>query len=254
VAFFGEVGWKDASTYFCHHSLSLNFMQIQLLIVTFDTHIHPWELRQFRGAVAAKVGLEHEWFHNHNNETGGFHYRYPLIQYKLDTFKGAIRPMLLCVGQGIHAAHQFFMQPQWQLKIGQTQHDMPVHRLQIVQHQLEIGTQEKFMYRLHKWRPFNEENYQHWRSIRGIAEQFAYLERLLVAHLIAFAAGLDWQVEQTIELKIYDLLKRERIGYKGVNQEVFSLDFETNMHLPDFVGLGKSVALGHGVVRKQRWY
>ena len=58
---------------------------LRLLSVTFQSTIEPWELPQFRGAMAHKVGLEHEWFHNHNNEDPDkpkLHYRYPLIQYK----------------------------------------------------------------------------------------------------------------------------------------------------------------------------
>ncbi len=65
--------------------------KLRLLAVSFDTHISPWELKQFRGAVSQKVGLEHEWFHNHDNSgeeqdspsygRPRYHHRYPLIQY-----------------------------------------------------------------------------------------------------------------------------------------------------------------------------
>ncbi len=41
--------------------------KLRLLSVSFDTNIKPWELKKFRGAVARKVGIEHEWFHNHDN-------------------------------------------------------------------------------------------------------------------------------------------------------------------------------------------
>jgi hypothetical protein len=70
---------------------------LRILQVAFDTEIQPYELPYFRGAVARKVGIEHEWFHNHDNTNGGTHNRYPLIQYKLDTYKGQMRPMLLCL-------------------------------------------------------------------------------------------------------------------------------------------------------------
>ncbi len=51
---------------------------VRLLIVQFDTPIEPWELASFRGAMALKAGWNHEHFHNHNNEAGGFHYRLPV--------------------------------------------------------------------------------------------------------------------------------------------------------------------------------
>jgi hypothetical protein len=34
-------------------------------------------------------------------ESGGYHQRYPLIQYKLEPQKGINRPMLLCLEQGV---------------------------------------------------------------------------------------------------------------------------------------------------------
>ena len=44
--------------------------KLRILSVTFDTPIAPWELRAFRGAVAAKAGYQHEHFHNHESVQG----------------------------------------------------------------------------------------------------------------------------------------------------------------------------------------
>ena len=224
---------------------------LRLLSVTFDTQIDPWELPRFRGAVARKVGLEHEWYHNHNAETDGYHQRYPLIQYKLDTHRGQQRPMLLCINQGVEEAHHFFSQPDWSLRIGANEHPLRIARLHVDQLALDVSPQP-FIYRIHKWKAFNPENYEIWQGLRGIAEQFAFLERLLATHIIAFAEGVGWRVAERFELKILDLLKREQISNKGIRFEAFTLDFETNLALPEYVGLGKGVALGFGVVRRQR--
>ena len=224
---------------------------LRLLSVTFDTQIDPWELPRFRGAVARKVGLEHEWYHNHNAETDGYHQRYPLIQYKLDTHCGQQRPMLLCINQGVEEAHHFFSQPDWSLRIGANEHPLRIARLHVDQLALDVSPQP-FIYRIHKWKAFNPENYEIWQGLRGIAEQFAFLERLLATHIIAFAEGVGWRVAERFELKITDLLKREQISNKGIRFEAFTLDFETNLALPEYVGLGKGVALGFGVVRRQR--
>ncbi|MEO6760193.1 MAG: CRISPR-associated endonuclease Cas6 [Saprospiraceae bacterium] len=225
---------------------------LRVLSVTFDTQLDPWELPRFRGAVARKVGLEHEWYHNHNAETDGYHQRYPLIQYKLDTHKGQQRPMLLCLQQGVEEAHHFFSQPDWSLRIGANEHPLRIARLHVDQLALEVSTRP-FTYRIHKWKAFNPENYERWQTLRGIAEQFAFLERLLSAHIIAFAEGVGWQIPERFELKIVDLLKREKISNKGIRSEVFTLDIELNLVLPDFIGLGKGVSVGFGVLRRQHW-
>lgn len=225
---------------------------LRLLSVQFDATIAPWELAAFRGAVARKAGLEHDLFHNHNNDTGGYHQRYPLIQYKIDTHKGQMRPMLLCVDEGIEEVHHFFAQPDWTLQLASKSMPLRIHRINVLEHSLCLLEQPQ-VYRLHKWRPFNEDNHDHWRSLSGLAEQFAYLERLLTAHILAFAGGVGWHVPHHLLVKIIDLRKREYISYKGVRQEVFTLDFESNVSLPDYIGLGKGVALGMGVVRRQGW-
>lgn len=224
--------------------------RLRTLSVTFDTHISPWELPRFRGAVARKVGLEHEWYHNHNNETGGYHQRYPLIQYKLDSHNGQIRPMLLCLDQGIEEAHHFFSQPDWGLRIGDKEHEMRIAQLNVNQHNLNVW-EHAMHYRIHKWKAFNPENYEHYNSLKGIAEQFTFLERLLATHIIAFAGGVGWSAAPRFELRITDYLKKEWVDHKGIKMLAFTLEFEANVSLPDFIGLGKGAALGFGVVRKQ---
>lgn len=224
---------------------------LRLLSVTFDTQLDPWELPRFRGAVARKVGLEHEWFHNHDAESGGYHQRYPLIQYKLDTWHGHMRPMLLCLQHGVEEAHHFFSQPDWSLRIGANEHPLRIARLHVDQVTLDVPEQPH-VYRIHKWKAFNPENYETWRGLTGIAEQFAFLERLLAAHIIAFAEGVGWQVPERFGLKITDLLKREWLEYKGVRVLAFTLDFEVKLNLPEHIGLGKGVSMGFGVVRRQR--
>ena len=224
--------------------------RLRTLAVSFDTRIDPWELPRFRGAVANKVGLEHEWYHNHNNETGGYHQRYPLIQYKLDASGGQMRPMLLCLDQGIEEAHHFFSQPDWALRIGEQQHDMRIARLNVHQHTLNVW-ETPLRDRIHKWKAFNPENYEHYRSLSGIADQFGFLERLLATHIIAFASGVGWDAAPRFDLKITDLIKKEWVDHKGIKMLAFTLEFEANVSLPDFIGLGKGAALGFGVVRRQ---
>ena len=102
------------------YAVSKKIKKLRVLSVSFDTHIKPYELPSFRGALAHKVGIEHEWFHNHDNATGGFHNRYPLIQYKLDTYMGQFRPMMLCLDAAVEEAHHFFSQPDWTVRIGNT--------------------------------------------------------------------------------------------------------------------------------------
>ena len=107
---------------------------LQCLQVSFDTPIQPWELTQFRGAMAAKVGFEHEWFHNHNQETGGFHHRYPKIQYKVESKDGETHPMILCMDEGIEEAQRLFTQSEWGITIGHKTCALRITNLQVQQY------------------------------------------------------------------------------------------------------------------------
>lgn len=80
---------------------------LRLLTVAFDAPIHTWELPAFRGAVAEKAGYEHDLFHNHNNDTGGYHYRFLLIQYT----QGHGHPMLVCLNEGLKNYTIFSLSP-----------------------------------------------------------------------------------------------------------------------------------------------
>lgn len=226
--------------------------QIRILEVAFDTEIQPYQLNQFRGAIARKAGLEHDLFHNHDNENGGFHNRYPLIQYKLDTHKGQMRPMLLCLEDGIEEAHHFFSQPDWSVNLNGDKHTLRVARLNVNRCTLNVW-QRHFAYRIHKWLPFNGDNYEKYKILRGVAEQYTFLETLLKTQIQSFAKGVNWDIEEPIDLKITRLVKDEWLDFKhGQKVLVFTLDFETTVSLPDYVGVGKGASKGLGVVRRMR--
>ena len=85
---------------------------LRSLRVRFENEISAAELHAFRGAVAARAGLEHTLFHNHA-ATGELRYRYPLIQYQ----RLGKNPALLCLNEGVEAAQHFLTQPDWELDL-----------------------------------------------------------------------------------------------------------------------------------------
>lgn len=248
--------------------------KLRILAVSFDTNINPWELHKFRGAVARKVGLENEWFHNHDNseaapdpshegaspdpsqvgELGGvkprYHHRYPLIQYKIDTNGRQMRPMLLCLDDCIEEAHHFFSQPDWSLRIGERTHEMRIARLHVDQINLNVW-ETSFPYRLHKWRALNSENFRQWQQLDGIVERIAFLENILAAHILSFARGVGWELDKRFEVKITHLLKEEWVSFKDIKMLAFTIEFKTNISMPDFIGLGQGSGEGFGTVRRQ---
>ena len=224
--------------------------QIRILEVSFDTEIQPYQLPQFRGAVARKAGLINNLFHNHDNENGGFFNRYPLIQYKIDTYNGQMRPMLLCLEEGIEEAHHFFSQPDWSVNLNGIIHPMRVARMNVNKMTLDVDEQT-FNYRLHKWQALNTESYKVYRKLVGIKEKIEFLEKRLSNHIISFASGVNCRLEKPFEVKITNINKEDDwVSFKKVKVMVFTIEFQTNISLPNFIGLGKGSSMGLGVLRR----
>ena len=161
-----------------------------------------------------------------------------------------MRPMLLCVENGVEEAHHFFSQPEWGLRVGSRDLPMRIHRLKVEQYTLAVFEQP-FTYRIHKWQALNTDNYAVYKSLDRLADRYHFLEKTLLNHLLAFAHGVDWEPDRQIDLRLTELINQEWISHKDVKKLCFSVEFTCTASLPDFVGLGKGASVGFGVVRRQ---
>lgn len=221
--------------------------KLKLLKVQFDAKIAPYEVPAFRGAVIEKVGRENTLlFHNHLDDTK-YNYNYPLVQYK--TLYN--NPSIVCLGEGVEEIHKFFEKPSWDLTIGRKSHEMKIHRLDMNQFTMQLW-EKKFEYSIFNWLPINQKNHQDYNQLDALAEKISFLENKLIGHLLAFAKGIDWFVEDEIKVSITQFNEPHSIKLKGVRMMAFDLKFKTNVFIPNYLGLGKSVSLGFGVVRQMK--
>lgn len=238
--------------------------KLRVMTVAFDTTIEPYEIPAFRGAIAAKVGLEHEWFHNHNNERlkvipaklsdyeedqQQYHNRYPLIQYKISANKYQKRPMLMCLGDCVEEAHKFFAKPDWTVSLNGRIQQLSISNLKVNQYNIRAWEQD-FYYNIYRWQALNSDNWRAYQKLEGIVEQTQFLENILAGHIKAFVQGIGWHTTEEIHPKILHIKNEKWISYKKVKVKCFDLSFKTTVFLPEFIGLGKGVAKGLGVVRK----
>lgn len=230
--------------------------KLRLMRVAFEEKINPWEITRFRGAVVRTVGLQNEWYHNHKN--GGqtdldnptkriYHYRYPLVQYKLN----GSNPMIVFVDHGVEEAYDFFSKQTSEVMLNGQPYALKVREIKVEQFNMRVWERE-FNYKLYRWQALNEENYRKWQSIEGLAERVAFLENLLIGNIVGFAKGIDWQIEEPLKLCITDIVQEKLIRFKRVKVLCFDLKFRTNVFLPEFVGLGKGVSKGFGMVRTSK--
>jgi hypothetical protein len=218
--------------------------KLRYLRVEFDGAIKPYEIPAFRGAVAEKAGLENALFHNHD-KNAGLRYRYPLIQYKTLRQK----PALLCIEQGVDEVHKFFENKNWEIAVSGEKLNLSIDKLDLNQFTMQVWN-KTFAYGIRNWIALNQDNYQKYQALTGIAEKIEFLEKKLIGNILAFAKGIEWHVDKQIELKITDLKDPKPVKVKDQKLMGFNATFHTNVFLPNFIGLGKNVSLGYGVVKK----
>ena len=239
-----------------NHSLTQAFVAatnhktLHVLSVLFDTIIAHQDISAFRGALAERVGLEHEWFHNHNNAEDGhrFHYRYPLVQYK----RREQQPELIALGQGVEAAKMFFESLQWDMQMKGRLRKMDIEELTLRKYELKIVEEPIYTYRIHDWQALNQKNYDAYKGMEGLFEMIRFLEPILVAHILSFCKGIRWFVDKEIKLEITEMYPSNHAHYKGISPVLFSFAFRTNVLLPNRIGLGKGASQGFGIIRKLR--
>ena len=194
------------------------------------TTIHFPELRLFardahklRGFFGSYFRERSPLLHNHlYNEHGEerLRYSYPLVQYKI--IHGT--PMLLGLGEGGDALADVFLDVH-EINIGGTIY--PINHKNIERKEVECGLTETLHERLEMLHAI----------VRGnILSFFKGVGVWLDGRVMASA-----RVESTAPLQFKD---RTMIGFRAT--------FTTNALLPDWIGLGKSVGRGFGVVASRR--
>lgn len=224
---------------------------IRILVIRFNLTLSVKELPLFRGAINSMIegGENTLLFHNHTNEShkNGLRYAYPLIQYKRIGGKAAI----VCVGEGAVAVGEFFSSMQPQISLGDRQEVLEVESVVPDRFILQVW-QDVFSYHLRKWLPLNQDNYETYNGLESIVEKVRFLENILIGNMLSMAKTFNVMFDKKVMVKILDMSDAFPISYKGVKMMAFDIEFKSNVYLPDFIGLGKGVSLGMGMVTKIR--
>jgi hypothetical protein len=72
----------------------------------------------------------------------------------------------------------------------------------------------------------------------------------MVNNLVSFAKGVKWELEQAIRLDILEMYPSRNVEFKGIRALAFDFSFQCNLHLPDYIGLGKGVSRGLGIIKR----
>ncbi|MCF6183080.1 MAG: CRISPR-associated endonuclease Cas6 [Bacteroidales bacterium] len=76
------------------------------------------------------------------------------------------------------------------------------------------------------------------------------MQDILKANILYFAKGIDWEISKPLELDILSIEHTKAVRLKDQKVIGFDINFRSNVFLPNYIGLGKSVSLGYGVLRE----
>ena len=214
---------------------------IRVVVATFKNKISQEEIPFFRGSII-RLSDNASFFHNHQEE--GFRYAYPLVQYKRIDGHAAV----LGINEGGEAIEELFKdRVRYECQLGNRQVEMEL--IGIRSEKVSIHCMEQdHIYSIKGWLPLNRENYRSYLSADGLAAQIAMLERILIGNILSFAKGLGVFFEIPVRCRIFQLENEKSFNYKNVGLLSFSAKFRTNVSLPAYIGLGKSVSINNGVV------
>jgi Cas6b C-terminal domain/Cas6b N-terminal domain len=97
------------------------------------------------------------------------------------------------------------------------------------------------------WLALNQQNAKKFYDLSGKTERDAFMQKLLLGHLTSLAKSLDYKLPFPIICEPKVRFRRDRIDNENIM--VFLGRFQTNLRIPDFMGIGQSISKGFGTVR-----
>lgn len=223
-------------------------MKVKILKIVFiSTHLRKTDIPKFRGFLAQKYP-NYDLIHNHL-EDGKLRYSYPQIQFK--TING--HPAIIGIKDGIAILKQVFMELN-NIKIGDKEETIYEKSISLKEEEFGVAKDYIDYQFLSPWMALNQENYEKYKKIKTILnfdERYRKINELLkgilIGNIISISKSLSYTVEKQINTEL--LVKEVSTKLKSTEMNAFSGVFKINFFLPDYLGLGKSVSRGFGMMK-----
>ena len=178
-------------------------------------------------------------FHHHSESS----YHYPMIQYK------KIGKELIIMGISKYA-EVVFEKLSTINKIVINNKEITVNNIQIEITKNKVKLLENTNYQfLTPWLALNEENYKIYLKLAS-KEQKLFLERILVGNILSMLKGLGIRIDFKIEAKISKISSKTILAHSNKFVGFYS-NWNSNILIPKYCGLGKSVSKGYGTIIKK---
>jgi hypothetical protein len=97
------------------------------------------------------------------------------------------------------------------------------------------------------WLALNQQNAKKFYDLKGKQERDAFMQKILTGSISTFAKSIDCELPAPLICRSKVRFRRERIHDENVM--VFLGTFETNLRIPDYLGIGQLISQGFGTIR-----
>jgi hypothetical protein len=208
--------------------------------LSFERELAPGEATNLRGFFGSAFA-EEQLLHHHRTD-GSLVYAYPRVQFKVIDRTAH----LIGLAEGAELVTRLWGEVD-QAKIGEA--TMPVLEAGLVRRRELLGEAEQNVtYRFRTpWIGLNQNNHRQYQSLTNPTEKRALVERILVGNCLSLAKALRHHVGIHLVADASGL-RQWMTRLKGVEMLAFLGTFRINFHLPNHIGIGKSVSRGFGTV------
>jgi hypothetical protein len=169
-------------------------------------------------------------------------HRYPVIQCK------QVKNRLIVIGIGQGADHLLALSLRGrELLLGENTCTIVERDQEIRNETIDISDALQRYEFLTPWLALNQQNAKKFYDLKGKPERDAFMQKLLTSALSTFAKSIDCDLRAPLICRSKVRFRRERIHDENVM--VFYGTFETNLRIPDYLGIGQSISKGFGTIR-----
>lgn len=217
---------------------------IKTFRLNFSNPISFNEIPYLRGAIIKITKKQEILFHNHDKDNT-FRYDYPLIQYKRINGNAAI----IFIERGTDKIIDFINNNKDFADIGNRKTTLEIEKVDANDTIVQIWESE-FTYSIRKYLPLNKINYEKYIQTDDIIEKYQILENVLVGNILSFAKGMGIYFNNKIKVTILQVDEPKVYRFKNIKMMGFDIRFKSNVSLPDYIGLGKGVSIGFGMIKR----
>ena len=218
-------------------------MKIKTIRVRFtDFKLEKRQTPKLRGAIASRFpqfALLH-----HHLENDRLLYQYPLVQYKVIDGE----PMIFGIDKGAELLENI-VSDLGDIAIHGDPDSMRRSEISIRIDQENFGDSddlESYSF-VSPWMALNQKNHVRFEAADE-TEKARLLKSILKGNILSLSKTIGYRVENRI-YATFDL-RRTRANFKNRPMTVFYGTVQVNFHIPDLLGLGKSVSRGFGTLAR----